>query len=92
MAPASLLKEVRLDAERHRATGNTRHYVGGNLHEGGFTALRIVQYANDGAYYLLYIGPGGHQVTDTWHQTLEDALHQAELEFSVRSGDWSDAH
>jgi hypothetical protein len=26
--------------------------------------------------------------TDTWHQTLDDAYHQAEWEFGVRQEEW----
>jgi hypothetical protein len=84
------VKELRLDPQRHPATGNTRHYIGGNLWEGGFSALEIVQYEDDDAYYLLYLDADGEPVTDTWHRSLEDALHQAEFEFSVTPEEWSD--
>jgi hypothetical protein len=37
--------------------------------------------------YRCHICANG-QVADTWHQSVEDALHQAEWEFGVQPEEW----
>jgi hypothetical protein len=32
------------------------------------------------------------QAADTWHENLEDAMHQAELEFGVQAEEWTEAN
>jgi hypothetical protein len=32
------------------------------------------------------------QVADTWHENLEDAMHQAEWEFGVLAAEWIEAN
>ena len=44
-------------------------------------ALAICQYANEDGFYLFYCSPDWKTITDTWHESLEDALAQAEFEF-----------
>jgi|tagenome__1003787_1003787.scaffolds.fasta_scaffold19002463_2 hypothetical protein len=78
---------VALDAERHRPTGNTLHVIGDQA-MGPAAALRIVRYDEGPGFYLLYLDAAGEEMTDTWHQTLDDAPHQAEFEFSVASSEW----
>ena len=70
----------------HTATGNTRHTVGGEPMPLP-ASLEIVDREGEG-FYLLYLDASGEEMTDTWHQTLDDAKHQAEFEFNVRPGDW----
>jgi hypothetical protein len=53
-----------------------------------FTALEIVRFPEDDGYYLLYQTADGTG-TDTWHKTLEDAMHQAAFEFNVKESDWT---
>jgi hypothetical protein len=53
-----------------------------------FARLEIAQYEGDSGFYLLYYPETGHG-TDTWHQSLEDAMHQAEFEFNVKASDWT---
>jgi hypothetical protein len=81
-----LLCEVTLD-ERHGPTRNTLHIVGGQAMAPP-AALHIVRYDNDPGFYLLYLDVAGEEMTDTWHQTLDDAMHQAEFEFSVAASEW----
>ena len=83
-----VLREVQLDQDRHKPTGNTRHYVGGELWEGA-SALRIFRYRDEEGFYLLSVNDDGDEVTDTWHQSLEDAVHQAEFEFDLKARDWT---
>jgi hypothetical protein len=81
-----LCKSVRLDPERHQPTGQTRHI---GVPTEAFRELRIVE--RDHGIFLLYLDQDGNEVTDTWHQSLGDAMHQAEFEFSVQPDEWSDA-
>jgi hypothetical protein len=50
--------------------------------------LAICQYDGESAYYLFGCDTEWNAVTDTWHETLGDALHQAELEYEGVSGTW----
>ncbi|WP_309670156.1 hypothetical protein [Gemmatimonas sp.] len=45
----------------------------------------------DGAegYYLLYLGESGAELTDTFHESIAQAMKQAEHEFGVLPKDWS---
>ncbi|HEX5741719.1 MAG TPA: hypothetical protein VFY17_09240 [Pilimelia sp.] len=77
-------------SERHAATGATRHYVGpgGGPPEMPRPAeLRITTYGDD-SYYLCYCDATGAEMTDTFHDTVEEATAQAEREFSVHAGEW----
>jgi hypothetical protein len=82
-----VLREIELDADRHSPTGNTRHFVGGALWE-GTRGLRIVRYPGDAGCILLYLDEAGNEVTDTWHESVTDAMAQAEYEFNVKPADW----
>jgi hypothetical protein len=81
-----VLLEVEL-ADRHRPTGETRHFKGGEPLPPP-RSLRIVRYADDGGIYLLYLDPDGQEQTDTWHQTVDDAQRQAAFEFEVQPDEW----
>ncbi len=52
-----------------------------------FIGLEIATYGPDDGFYLLYISPEGLG-TDTWHETLNDALDQAQFEFGVKTHEW----
>ena len=72
-------------------TGATRHTVGG-VAFGSAAALAIPRYPEEDGTYLLYLDDNGRVVTDTWHASLEDALHQAAFEYEgLRWADVSDA-
>ena len=83
-----VFREVTLDADRHRPTGATRHVVSGKASDGAH-ALRIVRYGVEAGFYLLYLDETGGEITDTWHESLDDAMHQAEFEFGVKPADWA---
>lgn len=70
-------------------THNTSHYIGGVLH-GKFKSLVVCQFPNDNGYYLLYFDDKGEEITDTWHETLEDAKDQAEYEYPGITNIWID--
>jgi len=89
MTRMTALKKVTLN-ERHLHPGRTKHTL---IDEKGarefpsFTSLVIAQYPGDEGNYLLHICEG-REGTDTWHQNLDDALHQAEWEFGVSPEEW----
>ncbi|MDY7094506.1 MAG: hypothetical protein SX243_16160 [Acidobacteriota bacterium] len=72
---------------QHRPTGKTRHSLGASELPPP-TELRIVQYTEDPGYYLLYFDDQGEELTDTYHDSLNEAMEQAEWEFGVRPEDW----
>jgi hypothetical protein len=80
------MKEIRLGPQ-HKPTGRTRHLVGG-APIAKPSALRIVSYDGDPGFYLLYLDTEGKELTDTYHDTLEAALDQAEWEFGVTPDEW----
>jgi hypothetical protein len=82
-----VLEEVQLTPE-HVPTGNTRHYVGGSLMATPST-VRIARYTGDPGYYLLYLDENGQEQTDTWHENIADARHQATYEFRVQPHEWT---
>jgi len=50
--------------------------------------LKIVQYQGATSYYLFYCDENGREVTDTLHDTVEEAQSQAEWEFGVTPEEW----
>jgi hypothetical protein len=46
---------------------------------------------SDDAFFLLYLDEYGTCLTDTWHQTLEEAKAQARHELGIRESDWEDS-
>ena len=44
----------------------------------------------DGSYYLFSQRSDGEFRTDTWHQSLEEALAQALAQFGVQADEWSE--
>ena len=83
---ATIVKTAMLDP-RHVRTGNTRHYRGGKLTPPP-TRLIIVRFAD--GYNLIHLDAENHELTDTFHETVDHAMKQAAFEFSVESHDWED--
>lgn len=77
-----------------RPTGATKHSYGDLVDGeivagepvGAFAALAIQ--GDDAGYFLLYLDADGSPVTDTWHETLDDALEQAEFEYEGITAKW----
>lgn len=69
------------------ATGKTRHYVGGKLVE-DIDKLQIAYYPENAGFYLFYLNEGGEIITDTFHDTIEDAQDQAFYEFTTSQEEW----
>lgn len=70
-----------------RATGKTRHFSGGAQvpHP---RLLKIAQYTGDPGFYLLHFGTDGEELTDTYHDSLGDAMAQAQFEFDIVESEW----
>ncbi|MBL9085292.1 MAG: hypothetical protein JNK76_26035 [Planctomycetales bacterium] len=73
--------------ERHRHTGNCRHNVRGEL-QGPAAGVAICRYAGDSGYYLFGCDETWATITDTYHDTLEEAQRQAEFEYEGVAGTW----
>jgi hypothetical protein len=54
-----------------------------------FVLLEIARNGTGGGYYLFHISADGSG-TDTWHDTIEDAIGEAEAEYGVSREDWQD--
>ncbi len=77
---------------QHLTPGRTIHILhdkDGSRPFSPFTSLEIAHYEGSNEYYLLHICGDG-QVADTWHQSIADALYQAESELGVHSHEWMD--
>src|SRR5258708_3841613 len=78
----------------HLRPGRTRHMISdgkGQRDFPPFVRLEIAQYPGDGGCYLLHVCEDG-SVADTWHSTLEEAIHQAEWELGVQREEWQAVH
>ena len=72
---------------RHKPTGACRHIVRGEL-LCALAGLIVSQYKDDKSFYLFYCDDDWNVLTDTWHETLEDALDQAEAEYVGTRATW----
>jgi hypothetical protein len=75
---------------RYKLTGRTRHIVDGRQAV-PVAALAICQYEGDEDFYLFGCDEEWNIVTDTCHQTLASAKHQADFEYAGASGTWDPA-
>ena len=73
--------------ERHPHTGNCQQIVDGVLQRPA-AGLAICQLDDDDAFYLFGCDAEWNVVTDTWHQSLDDAKAQAEFEYEGISQTW----
>lgn len=86
----AVLASVRL-GDHHRPTGHTKHYFGSGSGQNEIATpveLRITEYDDADGFYLFYCDDEGTELTDTYHDTLSDAMDQAEREFNVRPDEW----
>lgn len=72
---------------RHSPTGACVHTVGGES-PGPVSALAICRHEGDPGFFLYYCDADFRALTDTWHASLEDARHQAEMEYEGVSETW----
>ncbi|MEQ8848132.1 hypothetical protein [Botrimarina sp.] len=86
---AEVICFVELD-ETTPPTGNCTHSVNGaEFPPVSFAGLIVAQYAGEKSFFLFYCDDGWNVITDTWHQTLEDAISQANFEFENLSNRWA---
>ncbi|MCA8991804.1 MAG: hypothetical protein KDA88_07485 [Planctomycetaceae bacterium] len=70
-----------------KPTGATVHRVDG-FEVKSFAALAIAQYCDDRGFYLFYCDEHWNVITDTYHDSLEDAKGQAAFEFEGIDAQW----
>jgi hypothetical protein len=68
-------------------TGNCKQVVGGVL-QGPASGLAICRYEGEKTFYLFGCDENWQCITDTLHDTLEDAKKQAEFEYTGVSNIW----
>ena len=73
--------------ERNQPTGACKHVAGGEPF-GPAAGLAICQYPGENGYYLFYCTTDWEVVTDTWHESIEDAKDQAEFEYTGTLATW----
>jgi hypothetical protein len=93
-APKMIAVKRVLLGPQHLSPGRTVHRLSNS--KGArpfppFKSLEIAHYPNSEGYYLFHLCGDGLG-TDTWHESLEDALHQAEWEFEVKPNEWEDIY
>lgn len=66
--------------QRHRPTGKSPKIVDGAVWGPAF-GLAICEEEGAVAYFLFGCDEQWHCVTDTWHESLDDAIEQAEFEY-----------
>ena len=74
---------------RHIRIRITTHLVDGQLAE-KISGLAICKYVNDSGYYLFGCNDQWDSITDTYHETIEDAKEQAEFEYTNTIGTWNE--
>jgi hypothetical protein len=72
---------------RHRPTGNCKQIVNGLMLDSA-DGLAICQYEGETSFYLFGCDCDWNILSDTWHQTLEEAKAQAEFEYEGASTTW----
>lgn len=82
---AVVLGTTRLIPSAH--TAKVRHEVQGELIEAA-SNLAIARYADQSGFYLFYCDAAWTVLTDTWHDSIEAAVAQAEFEYTGSSNTW----
>ena len=72
---------------RHRFTGGTKQIVAGRL-VGVMAGLAVCQYADEDVFYLFGCNADWGTITDTWHQSVDEAKAQAEFEYEGVNLTW----
>ena len=83
---APVILYSRID-ERHTSTEACRHFVDGQL-IGPAWGLAICQFDGDDGFYLFRCSDDFTPVTDTYHDSIEEAKEQAEAEYRGVSQTW----
>lgn len=51
--------------------------------------LRLVQLESDDSIYLIHYATDETELTDTCHESVEEALEQAKFEYGLEKSDWT---
>ena len=88
MSDYRIFKQINLGPQ-HVPTGKTHHYDEDQElpHP---TTLKIIKFENTEGFYLLHFDTWGNEITDTFHETIDDAMAQADWEYQVKSDEWVD--
>jgi hypothetical protein len=75
-----------IELDEGHSESQTKHVINGTpcLR---FARLEVCKSGEDAGFYLMHICTDGRG-TDTFHESLNDAIDQAEFEFGVRREDW----
>jgi hypothetical protein len=73
--------------ERHRYTGNCRQVVAGVV-QGQCAGIAIGQYDGEEGVYLFGCDEDWLSITDTRHQSIDEAMSQAEFEYNGVAATW----
>lgn len=87
-AQLATIKRVRLSSHHHPSL--TKHTISDGRGERAFPPfieLVIAAYPGETSCYLFHVCADG-QVADTWHESIEEAVDQAEWEFGVKPEEW----
>jgi hypothetical protein len=79
--------QVNILHRRHRHSGNCIHRSNG-LVQGPAVCLAICQYDEDDGYYLFSCDEKWNVLSDTYHSSLDEAIRQAEFEYTGTSDTW----
>jgi len=71
----------------HQPTGFCWHAVA-DVEQSPFAALAIAQYDSESGFYIFYCNSDWQVIADTWHDSVECAKAQAELEYTGVSRTW----
>jgi hypothetical protein len=78
----------RVEATAYRPTGNTVHYRNGEPCPEPHS-LVIGRFDTAEGVYLLRLDDEGDEITDTWHESVNDAFEQARFEFGIPNESWA---
>ena len=82
---AVVLRTARIFPAAH--AGNTRHEVAGERVKAA-SRLAIAHYPGQAGFYLFGCDDSWSVMTDTWHESLEGAIAQAEFEYAGSYNAW----
>ena len=87
-----VLKRVFLNPEKHYRIDVVRKNINRELQIYIPYKLEIMNYPDDNGneFYLVSMDKNNEDITDTWHQTLQDAIKQAEYQFNIQPSEWID--
>jgi hypothetical protein len=80
-----LLYEV--DSSGYPPTGRVTHFVDGSPAEDP-KSLAIVRIGDDPGYYFIRRDGAGNEITDTYHDSIDQAFEQAEFELEIPRTAW----